>query len=601
MTTTTPEQVFVDVLIIGAGGAGLRAASEAAMHGLHVLVVSKVPPLRSHTVAAQGGMNAALGNVAADDWRWHAYDTVKGADWLADQDAVAIMCAEAPAAIIELEQLGMAFSRLENGRIYQRAYGGQNTEYGKGSLAYRACTVADRTGHALMYTLHGLALKNNVRFLQDAMAIDLLKTTGDEICGALVWKFETGELLQINAKSTIIASGGYGQAWKSTTSSVICTGDGNAMAFRAGAAMQDMEFVQFHPTSLYGTGILITEGARGEGAHLLNGLGERFMERYAPKSMELTSRDVISRAIMQEIAAGRGAGEHKDHVLLSLAHMDANHIHSMLPNVCDVVRTFARMDATTAAIPVLPAVHYTMGGIASNADCDVITYRNTTHVETLQGLLVVGEAACNSVHGANRLGCNSLLDLVVFGKRAGLSATKQVRNISTHRTPTSYTLDQALARLAYAQFGRGSNTSSTVTGRQLKKELQHVMHTHVSMFRNASLLKAGLTQLVQLKELFSNNLKGGGKSLSWNSDVLDALETENLIIQAECVLYSAIKREESRGAHFREDFPERDNLNWLSHSMCSSNEHGEISFYQRPVVMQSAEHQIAFPPETRSY
>jgi succinate dehydrogenase / fumarate reductase flavoprotein subunit len=598
MTTTTPEQVFVDVLIIGAGGAGLRAAAEAANTGLNVLVLSKVPPLRSHTVAAQGGMNAALGNVVADDWRWHAYDTIKGADWLADQDAVAMMCEEASAAIIELEHLGMTFSRLANGSIYQRAYGGQNTEYGKGSLAYRACTVADRTGHALMYTLHGLALKHHVRFLQDAMAIDLLKANDGAICGALVWEFETGSLLQINAKCTIIASGGYGQAWQSTTSSVICTGDGNAMALRAGAALQDMEFVQFHPTSLYGAGVLISEGARGEGAHLLNGLGERFMERYAPSSMELTSRDVISRAIMQEIAAGRGAGEKKDHVLLSLTHLNATHIKTMLPNVCDVAHTFARIDALSAPIPVLPAVHYTMGGVASNVDCDVMSKNTTNHTfESMQGLLVVGEAACNSVHGANRLGCNSLLDLVIFGKRAGQSALA-IAAKQSHAAPTKLSIDNAYARLAHAQFARADGKT---LARRMKAELQQMMHTHASMFRSGDCLESGLRKLEDLKQIFAQDLKPAGRSLIWNSDALDALETENLLQQAECVLRSAIAREESRGAHFRDDFPTRNDAQFLAHSTCQLSSDGNIQTSMREVVMESKAHQLHFPPEARTY
>lgn len=594
MTTHTLEQVFVDVLIIGAGGAGLRAACEAAAMGANVLVLSKVPPLRSHTVAAQGGMNAALGNVTPDDWRWHAYDTIRGSDWLADQEAVAYMCEQAPSAIIELEHLGMVFSRMENGSIYQRAYGGQNTDYGKGALAYRACTVADRTGHALMHTLYGLALKNAVRFMQDAMAIDLLKSADSSISGALVWQFDTSTLYQISTKQTIIASGGYGQVWQSTTSSNICTGDGNAMALRAGAALQDMEFVQFHPTSLYGTGVLVTEGARGEGAHLLNGLGERFMERYAPKSMELASRDIISRAIMQEIKAGRGAGEKKDHALLSLKHMDATHVHAMLPTVCNVAKTFARIDATREPIPVLPAVHYTMGGIASNANCDAMKQTQSHEFEPVSGLLVVGEAACNSIHGANRLGCNSLLDLVVFGKRAGARAAEYSKQ-NAHQDTGAESLQSALSRVHHPQQSKGSTPA-----RKFKSSLQQLMHQYANMFRNATDLSDGIQKLESLKAEFKGDLKPTGISLIWNSELLDALETENLLQQAECVLHSALARAESRGAHFRDDFPTRDDTHWLKHSVCEEKS-GAIIASTRAVTMESTLQNLHFPPESRGY
>lgn len=590
MATHKLEQVFVDVLVIGAGGAGLRAAIEAARQDANVLVLSKVPPLKSHTVAAQGGMNAALGNVVEDDWRWHAYDTIRGSDWLADQDAVAYMCSQAPAAIIELEHLGMPFSRFANGSIYQRAYGGQNMDFGKGAPAYRACTVADRTGHALMYTLHGQAVKSGVQFMQDAMAVDLLKSPEGVICGALVWQFDSEALYQIHAKQTIIASGGYGQAWHSTTSSSICTGDGNAMALRAGALLQDMEFVQFHPTSLYGTGILITEAARGEGAYLLNGLGERFMERYAPKSMELASRDIISRAIMQEIAAGRGAGEKKDHVLVTLMHLDMAKVHEMLPNVCDVAKTFARVDATKEPIPVLPAVHYTMGGIASNADCDVIGQDN----RPMEGVSVVGEAACNSVHGANRLGCNSLLDLVVFGRRAGQKAAMLLEH--AHLQPSADSLQQALDRIQQPLQSRGSTPT-----RAIKTALQKLMHGHVNMFRSGAGLKEGIHQFAELYEQFRRDLKPPDKSLLWNSDLMDALETENLLQQAGCVLHAALMREESRGAHFREDFPARDDEKWLTHSVCGLDASGNIAIGTRPVVMGSPREALHFPPEQRVY
>lgn len=596
MASFTSEQVFVDVLIIGAGGAGLRAAVEASHTGASVLVISKVPPLRSHTIAAQGGMNAALGNITADDWRWHAYDTIRGADWLADQDAVAFMCAEAPEAILELEHFGMAFSRLESGKIYQRAYGGQNTDFGKGSLAFRACTVADRTGHALMYTLFSMAKKAGVQFMQDAMALDFLKTDAGEVAGAAVWQFDEGRLYHIIAKQFIIASGGYGQAWRSTTSSSICTGDGNAMALRAGACLQDMEFVQFHPTTLYGTGILITEAARGEGAYLLNGLGERFMERYAPKSMELASRDIISRAIIQEIRAGRGAGHKKDHVLLSMKHIPREHVTSMLPNVCDVAKTFMRLDACVDAIPVIPAVHYTMGGIASNQHSEVLGRSADGSLQPIPGLLVIGEAACNSVHGANRLGCNSLLDLVVFGKRAGRLAAERSRTYASFPEPMKARTVEVMDKFNALQSGKGS-----MAPKKLKRHMQNMMHQHANMFREANELLSGLHKIRQYEEIFAQELMGSSTSLVWNSVLLDALETENLLQQSHAVLASATFRKESRGAHFRVDFPERNDAAWLQHTTYALADEDDKRLNTRSVSMQAPSYDFSVPPELRSY
>lgn len=577
------ENAFYDVLVIGAGGAGLRAALAAGQQGARVAVISKVPVLASHTSAAQGGINAALGNHTADDWRWHMYDTVRGSDWLGDQDAIAFMCEQAPNAVVELEQMGLVFSRDENGRIYQRAYGGQSTDYGKGGLAYRACAAADRTGHALLYTLQGQALKAGVQIWQESIALDLL-ISPELICGgALIWSLETGKLTAVRAHTTIIATGGCGQIYASTTTAKACTGDGGAMALRAGLPLQDMEFVQFHPTALYGSGILISEAARAEGAILRNGEGERFMERYAPKYKDLASRDVISRAIMQEIREGRGAGPQKDYVELHLQHLPEEILLQKIPSVSTISKTFSHIDVRRDAVPVLPAAHFVMGGIPTDATSQVT-----------EGLMAVGEASCTSVHGANRLGCNSLLELVVFGKAAGERAA-QIRGQS-YVTITQNEVDRSLTRFDAMRHKQGELTAS-----QLRHDVQTTMHKHASIIRTDSLLKQGIKKLSDVWAQRQAGLLVKDKSLLWNTTLAEAIEADNLLYQATTTLHSALARTESRGAHAREDFPERDDAHWLQHTLCYVNSEGQAHITTRPVRFDITEIVPSFPPEIRAY
>lgn len=590
----TLNKHFFDVVVIGAGGAGMRAACAASAQGKKVACLSKVPPTRSHTVAAQGGINAALGNRSRDDWRWHMYDTIRGADWLGDQDAIATMCEQAPAAIVELEHLGMAFSRDETGQIYQRAYGGQREDFGKGGPAYRACAVADRTGHALLHTLYGNAVAGDVKFLVEWVALDLLFDEKRRCRGVIAWELETGELHQLEASAVVLATGGYGQAYAATTSSTICTGDGGGMVLRAGFALQDMAFVQFHPTGLYGTGVLITEGARGEGGFLINGQGERFMTRYAPTSGELASRDVISRAIVEEIRAGRGAGPKKDHVLLSLAHLDRDWLKQALPAVSDIARTFARIDVSVSAIPVLPAVHYTMGGIPGNASAQAMSVDDLGHEFAIDGLFAVGEAACNSVHGANRLGCNSLLDLVVFGKMAGIAAAE------CEMAGTSLSSDTTAGALA--RFERIRNARGQHTAKSLRQRLQITMQEHAGIFREQSHMQKGMQQLQEIWHDYTEDLLVRDSSTMWNTELLEALDLDNLLRQSIATLASAMARTESRGAHWREDFPARNDASWLKHDLVFVEENGSTRFAARPVRMTLNDDQTPlYPPESRVY
>lgn len=579
-----------DVLIIGSGGAGLRAAIAASERGLEVACISKVPVSRSHTVAAQGGINAALGNRVNDDWRWHMYDTIRGSDWLGDQDAIALMCERAPEAIVELEHMGMPFTRDDNGQIYQRAYGGQKTEFGKGGPAYRACAVADRTGHALLHTLYGQALHQRVEFFVEYIALDLVMDEQQQCRGVLAWELETGDLHLFHAHEVIIATGGFGQVYGATTASSICTGDGNAMALRAGIPLQDMEFIQFHPTALYGTGLLITEGARGEGAHLLNGNGERFMQAYAPQSMELASRDVISRSMMQEIMAARGCGPKKDHLHLSLTHMPPEMIAQKLPTIRDIALRFAGVDIFTQPIPIVPAVHYTMGGIPTDA---------YSRVPGVEGLMAIGEASCTSVHGANRLGCNALLELVVFGKMAGENAAKG-RAGTSHRPISEELLEPLLTRFEEFRQAKGQTRPN-----QIRKSLQQVMQLHASIFRTHELLAEGAGKLRGLWELLQNDLRVADTSLIWNNELVEAIEADNLLRLATATLASAAARTESRGAHWREDFPKRDDANHLHHTLCYVDDNGTSRLRTRPVRMTAEEPQthaiLSFPPEERAY
>jgi len=578
-----------DLLIIGAGGAGLRAAVAAREKGISVAVISKVPVLRSHTVAAQGGINAALGNRMPDDWRWHMYDTIRGSDWLGDQDAIALMCERAPEAIVELEHMGMPFTRDESGHIYQRAYGGQSTQFGNGGLAYRACAVADRTGHSLLYTLQAQALRQQVDIYTEYVAIDLIFSDENQCCGVLAWQLETGDLHLFHAHHTILATGGFGQVYASTTASNICTGDGGGMCLRAGIPLQDMEFVQFHPTSLYGTGILVTEGARGEGGTLLNSLGERFMERYAPSAMELASRDVISRAIMQEILAGRGCGAKKDHVLLDVRHLPQDTLTNKLPTVNQIATTFARIDTRKTPIPVLPAVHYTMGGIPTTKESLVVG-----NERIIPGLMAIGEAACTSVHGANRLGCNALLELVVFGKLAGDYAALHTPKGQSHPTLSAHNLEPILARFEDARASKGSMRPAL-----LRKNLQAIMQTHASIFRSAELLEEGQKKLRELWNLTESELHVADNSLIWNNELVEALELDNLMRQATATLHCAAIRTESRGAHWREDHPTRNDARWLAHSLCFVDDSGNTRHTTRPVRMETEG--TRFPPEERAY
>ena len=598
MSIYTPITHSHDVLVLGAGGAGLRAAI-AASEGikgreLSVACLSKVPPTRSHTVAAQGGINAALGNRAADDWRWHMYDTVRGSDWLGDQDAIALMCERAPEAIVELEHMGMPFTRDANGLIYQRAYGGQKADFGQGPPAYRACAVADRTGHSLLHTLYAQAVRQNVEFFVEYMALDLLFDDEQHCCGVLAWQLSTGQLHAFRAHTVILATGGFGQAYASTTSSTICTGDGNAMCLRAGLPLQDMEFVQFHPTGLYGSGVLITEGARGEGAYLRNGLGERFMERYSPSSMELASRDVISRAMAREIIEGRGCGPNKDHLHLCLEHLGEEIISTKLPSIRDIAKTFARIDITRAPIPVLPTVHYTMGGIPCNAQSQALTVDAQGNEHIVPGLLAVGETSCTSVHGANRLGCNGLLELVVFGKLAGEQAALHAASSGSYKPLPASTIDQALARFDRLRNSRGGTRPNTI-----RKAMQNTMQQYAAIFRTQALLEQGRAELQTLWQTLTTDLRIADSSLLWNNDLLEALELDNLLHQSIASMASAHARTESRGAHFRDDFPERNDASWLKHSLAFMDDSAKPRIASRAVRLEAGMEAPSFAPEAR--
>jgi len=584
-----------DVVVVGAGGAGLRATFGMAEQGLTTACLTKVFPTRSHTVAAQGGMSAALGNMGPDDWRWHMYDTVKGSDWLGDQDAIEYMCREALPAVIELEHYGVPFSRTEDGKIYQRPFGGMTTNYGEG-IAQRTCAAADRTGHAILHTLYQQSLKHHAEFFIEYFALDLIMDDEGVCRGVIALDMAEGQLHVFRSHTVVLATGGYGRAYFSATSAHTCTGDGGGMVLRAGLPLQDMEFVQFHPTGIYGAGCLITEGVRGEGGYLTNAKGDRFMERYAPNAKDLASRDVVSRAMTMEIREGRGVGSQADHIHLHLEHLGAAVIHERLPGIAESARIFAGVDVTKEPIPVLPTVHYNMGGVPTNYHGEVVTLKDGNPDAIVPGLMAIGEAACVSVHGANRLGSNSLLDLVVFGRAAAKRCAEVIKPNTSHKPLTSSPVDKLIDRFDKLRYAKGNSRTSDI-----RLKMQRVMQEDAAVFRTGESLSQGVTRIAEVHNAFTD-VQVTDRSLVWNSDLIETLELDNLRGQAVATMNAALNRQESRGAHAREDFPNRDDVNWLKHSLIWVDDNGKVGINYRPVHMYTLTDEVQVVPlKARTY